>query len=136
MERGLLIELSPNEETALHRVAQGLMLTEDMQQRHLVRLKQLALIEETGTDFKLTVLGIQRLGIARKGAPYGRGLEGQWQARPSPWPFSWCVCFTTRQTACPVNGVSSHAWIAPLPMRLSWLPRGDGYTLKAATALR
>ena len=69
MERGLLIELSPNEETALHRVAQGLMLTEDMQQRHLVRLKQLALIEETATDFKPTVLGIQRLALRGKAPP-------------------------------------------------------------------
>ena len=71
MERGLLIELSPNEETALHRVAQGLMLTEDMQQRHLTRPKQLALIEETGTDFKLTVLGLQRLALRGKAPPTG-----------------------------------------------------------------
>jgi predicted transcriptional regulator len=61
MERRLLVELSPNEETALHRIAQGMMLTMDMQERHLVRLKQLALIEETGTDFKLTALGRRRL---------------------------------------------------------------------------
>jgi predicted transcriptional regulator len=70
MERGLLVELSPNEETALHRVTQGLMLTEDMGQHHLIRLKQLALIEETGTHFKLTVLGIQRLALREK-APVG-----------------------------------------------------------------
>ena len=76
MERGLFIELSPNEETALHRVAQGLMLTEDMQQRHLTRLKQLALIEETGTDFTLTVLGLQRLALRGRAPPDGRGLEG------------------------------------------------------------
>jgi hypothetical protein len=31
MERGLLVELSPNEETALQRVAQGAMLTVDME---------------------------------------------------------------------------------------------------------
>ena len=47
------------------------MLTEDMQQRHLVRLKQLALIEETGTDFKPTVLGIQRLALRGKARPTG-----------------------------------------------------------------
>jgi hypothetical protein len=63
MERGLLIELRPNEANALHRVAQGLMLTEDMAQHHLIGLKQLALVEETGTDFKLTVLGIRRLAL-------------------------------------------------------------------------
>jgi predicted transcriptional regulator len=69
MERGLLIELSPNEETALHRVAQGLMLTEDMAQHHLIRLKQLALIQETGADFKLTVIGILRLVLRGKAPP-------------------------------------------------------------------
>jgi hypothetical protein len=37
MERGLLVELSPNEETALQRIAQG--VTMDVQERHLVRLK-------------------------------------------------------------------------------------------------
>ena len=54
MERGLLVELSPKEETALQRIAQGMMLTVDMEPQHLARLKQLALIEETGTDIKLT----------------------------------------------------------------------------------
>ena len=71
MERGLLIELSPNEETALHRVAQELMLTEDMAQHHLVRLKLLALIDEAGTDFKLTALGIQRLALRGKARSTG-----------------------------------------------------------------
>jgi hypothetical protein len=63
MERGLLVELSPNEETALQRIAQGIMLTTDMEPRHLSRLKQLALIEVTGTDFKLTDLGRRRLDV-------------------------------------------------------------------------
>jgi hypothetical protein len=43
MERGLLVELSPNEETALQRIAQGIMVTTDMEPRHLSRLRQLAL---------------------------------------------------------------------------------------------
>jgi hypothetical protein len=71
MERGLLIELSPNEATGLHRVAQGLMLTEDMAQHHLIRLKRLSLIEETGTDFTLTVLGVRRLALRGKAPPTG-----------------------------------------------------------------
>jgi predicted transcriptional regulator len=69
MERGLLVELSPNEETALHRIAQGMMLTMDMEARHLLRLKQLALIEETGTDFKLTALGKRRLEMRGTAPP-------------------------------------------------------------------
>jgi len=69
MERGLVVELSPNEETALHRIVQGMMLTMDMEARHLVRLKQLALIEETGTDFKLTALGRRRLEMRGTAPP-------------------------------------------------------------------
>ena len=69
MERGLLVELSPNKETALQRIAQGMMLTVDMEAHHLVRLKQLALIEETGTDFKLTDLGRHRFAMRGTASP-------------------------------------------------------------------
>jgi hypothetical protein len=58
---------SASEETALQRIAQDVMLTADMEPHHLARLKQLALIEETGSDFKLTDLGKRRL--AMPGAP-------------------------------------------------------------------
>jgi hypothetical protein len=69
MERGLLVELSPNEETALQRIAQGMMSTADMEPHHLARLKQLALIEVTGTDFKLTNLGKRRLELRGTAPP-------------------------------------------------------------------
>jgi hypothetical protein len=69
MERGLLVELSPNEETALQRIAQGVMLTMDMEPHHLARLKQLALIEATGSDFKLTDLGKRRLEMRGTAPP-------------------------------------------------------------------
>jgi hypothetical protein len=69
MERGLLVELSPNEETALQRIAQGVMLTTDMEAHHLVRLKQLVLIEETGADFRLTDLGRRRLAMRGTAPP-------------------------------------------------------------------
>jgi predicted transcriptional regulator len=69
VERGLLVELSPNEETALQRIGQGMMLTIDMPHHHLARLKQLALIEETGTDFKLTALGRRRLAMRGTAPP-------------------------------------------------------------------
>jgi hypothetical protein len=68
MERGLLVELSPNEEIALRRIAQGIMLTPDMEPRHLSRLKQLALIKEAGTDLKLTDLGRRRLDMVGRTA--------------------------------------------------------------------
>jgi hypothetical protein len=69
MERGLLVELSPNEETALQRIAQGIMLTVDMESHHLARLKQLALIEETGADFRLANLGKRRLELRGTAPP-------------------------------------------------------------------
>jgi hypothetical protein len=68
MEWGLRVVLSPNEERALRRIAQGMMLTAGMEPHHLARLRQLALIEETGTDFRLTDLGRHRLAM-RGAAP-------------------------------------------------------------------
>jgi predicted transcriptional regulator len=85
MERGLLVELSPNEETALHRIAQGMMLTADVEPHHLERLKQLALIEERGTDFRLTDLGRHRL--ATRGAAPGTS-SGDKPGREVPEPDS------------------------------------------------
>jgi predicted transcriptional regulator len=72
--RGLLVELSPNEEIALQRIARGVMHTPDMEARHLARLKQLGLIEESGTDFKLTELGRTRL--VRRGAQSQKAGRG------------------------------------------------------------
>jgi hypothetical protein len=46
-----------------------MMLTVDMEAHHLVRLKQLALIEETGTDFKLTDLGRHRFAMRGTASP-------------------------------------------------------------------
>ena len=85
MERGLLVELSPNEETALQRIAQGMMPTTDMEAHHLVRLKQLALIEEMGTDFRLTDLGRYRL--ATRGAAPGTSPSDK-MGREVPEPDS------------------------------------------------
>ena len=48
MERGLLVELSPNEETTLQRIAEGMMLAMDIEYQHPGALEQLALIEEAG----------------------------------------------------------------------------------------
>jgi hypothetical protein len=58
MERGLLVELSPHEGTALQRIAQGMVDTSDLQGHHIVRLKALALIEETEQGVRLTELGV------------------------------------------------------------------------------
>jgi hypothetical protein len=41
----------------------------DMEARYLARLKQLALIEETETDFKLTALGRRRLALRGSAPP-------------------------------------------------------------------
>ena len=66
MARGLLVELSPNEEIALRRIAEGMVETNDVQERHLERLKLLALVEVTAKDFRLTSLGQRRLSMLRR----------------------------------------------------------------------
>jgi hypothetical protein len=66
MERGLLVELSPNEEIALRRIAEGMVETKDVQERHLERLKLLAIVEVTKKDFRLTGLGPRRLSMLRR----------------------------------------------------------------------
>jgi hypothetical protein len=66
MERGLLVELSPHEGTALQRIAQGTVDTSDLQGHHIVRLKALALIEETEQGVRLTELGARRLTMLQR----------------------------------------------------------------------
>ncbi|MBS0546920.1 MAG: hypothetical protein JSR24_04170 [Proteobacteria bacterium] len=60
MERGLLVPLSPNEEQALRRVANGVSKPKHLQGAPVERLKLLALIEETEGRIHLTALGAQR----------------------------------------------------------------------------
>jgi hypothetical protein len=64
MERGLL-ELGPHEEIALRRIAEGMVEAKDVQERHLERLKLLALVV-TGKGFRLTSLGRRRLSMLRR----------------------------------------------------------------------
>ena len=66
MERGLLVELSPHEEAALQRIAQGMVDTGDLRRRHTVRLKALALIEETEQGVRLTALGVRRFAMLQR----------------------------------------------------------------------
>lgn len=60
MERGLLASLSPNEETALRRVAHGISKPKHLRDGTVERLKQLALVEEQDGRIRLTQLGAQR----------------------------------------------------------------------------
>ncbi len=60
MERGLLAPLSPNEQTALRRVANGISKPKHLRQTSVDRLKQLELIEESDGRIRLTLLGEQR----------------------------------------------------------------------------
>jgi hypothetical protein len=64
MERGLLVELSPNESKVLCQIASGY---EQMAMRHdyITRLKLLALIERRGDAMTLTALGERRLSEGR-----------------------------------------------------------------------
>ncbi len=60
MARGLLVPLSPNEQTALRRVANGISKPKHLRPTSLQRLKMLALVEEREGRIRLTSLGEQR----------------------------------------------------------------------------
>jgi hypothetical protein len=60
MERGLLAPLSPNEQTALRRVANGISKPTHLRATSLERLKHLALVEEREGHIRLTALGERR----------------------------------------------------------------------------
>jgi hypothetical protein len=60
MERGLLAPLSPNEQTALRRVANGISKPKHLGAASIVRLKLLALVEEHDGRIRLTPLGTKR----------------------------------------------------------------------------
>jgi hypothetical protein len=71
MERGLMAPLSPNEESALHRVANGISKPKHLRAVSLARLKRLALVEEHEGRIRLTSLGIQRCAGSKPTAPPG-----------------------------------------------------------------
>jgi hypothetical protein len=60
MERGLLAPLSPNEQTALRRIANGISKSIQLRPTSVERLKKLALVEEREGAIQLTALGQQR----------------------------------------------------------------------------
>ena len=60
MERGLLAPLSPNEQTALRRVAGGISRPKHLRPSSVARLKRLALVEEHEGRIRLTPLGHER----------------------------------------------------------------------------
>ena len=61
MERGLLVELSPHEETTLLRIANRDDGPNDLREHDLSRLRLLGLVEAKRKGFGLTTLGKQRL---------------------------------------------------------------------------
>ncbi|HEY4166582.1 MAG TPA: hypothetical protein VGM96_07385 [Reyranella sp.] len=63
MERGLLAPLSPNEQTALRRVANGISKPWHLPTAPVARLKLLALVEEHEGRVRLTPLGTQRCRV-------------------------------------------------------------------------
>ncbi|TAJ84660.1 hypothetical protein [Reyranella sp.] len=60
MRRSLIAPLSPHEEVALRRIALGLTPTHELSARAIVRLKNLALIEDSEAGLRLTDVGRQR----------------------------------------------------------------------------
>jgi hypothetical protein len=68
MVRGLLVELSPNEESALQRIALGFDQA-GLRLDYLARLKLMALVEARDSALVLTALGAQRIATLNDGAP-------------------------------------------------------------------
>ncbi|MPZ36034.1 MAG: hypothetical protein GEV13_34615 [Rhodospirillales bacterium] len=64
--RGMLAQLSPNEEVALRRVALG--FSHGVASGHIRRLKDLHLIEADKTSWHLTALGQQRFASLPRAA--------------------------------------------------------------------
>ena len=75
MERGLLVELSRNEESALRRISVGIDQSE-MRPRDVGRLKLLAPVEMRGSAVVLTPIGVRR--VAK--------LPDRWEADEPEWP--------------------------------------------------
>ena len=71
MECGLLAQLSPNEQTALRRVANGISKPKPKHLRatSVARLKLLALVEERKGRIRLTPLGTRRCGVDPRHSP-------------------------------------------------------------------
>ncbi len=69
MARGLMAPLSPNEESALRRVANGISKPKHLRAGSVARLKRLALVEEHDGRIRLTALGEQRCAVAKPTTP-------------------------------------------------------------------
>ena len=63
MQRGLIAPLSPNEQTALRRVADGISKPKHLREASVARLKLLALVEEREGRIRLTPLGATRCQV-------------------------------------------------------------------------
>ena len=61
MDRGLRAQLSPKEETALHKVAAGSVDQDQIQLAHLAHLAALQLIETRDGKWQLTAIGHARM---------------------------------------------------------------------------
>lgn len=61
MERGLLIELSPQETMALIEIADGGVWVDTVSEKELDRLHMLGLVEQRGISIGLTAIGIRTI---------------------------------------------------------------------------
>ncbi len=78
MDRGLLVSLSPNEESTLRQIAHGMAHPKGLRERDVERLTKLDLVERRRTGLCLTVTGERRIGRV----PAVRSGEGIGDTRP------------------------------------------------------
>ena len=86
MERGLIAPLSPHEELALRRVAFGVADPLSVRASHTLRLKGLALIDDSTGALRLTPLGQRRLEALSPPRPVADPARSDVHATVVPMP--------------------------------------------------
>ena len=83
MDRGLPAQLSPNEETALRKIAAGSTDQDQIRLTYLAQLAALQLIEARNGKWQLTVIGRARLGLGT--TPSHRLISGNGSDERVSW---------------------------------------------------
>jgi len=77
MPHSLLRELSPNEESALCKIARGVSSPDSLRPDDISCLQRFGFVETTGGVVTLTPLGLQRVARALTAGSGGEGLRAQ-----------------------------------------------------------
>jgi len=59
-------DLTPHEETSLLRIADGVDAQDDVEEASVSRLQSLALVEQRGVSFGLTLMGVRKVARLKR----------------------------------------------------------------------